>query len=104
MASELTQRILKNPNYQQLVKSRNALGWGLTIVVLIAYYGFTLAVAFDKTLFSAPLMSGMVTTWWILVGIGIIALTIILTAIYVRKANREYDRTLAKIIEEEVQS
>jgi uncharacterized membrane protein (DUF485 family) len=104
MASEQTQRILKNPNYQQLVKSRNALSWVLTIVVLIAYYGFTLAVAFDKTLFSAPLASGMVTTWWIPVGIGIIVLTIVLTAVYVRKANSEYDRTLAKVIDEEVQS
>jgi len=104
MASELTQRIQKNPQYQYLVKSRDALSWSLTILVFIAYYGFILAVAFDKTLFSVPIMSGMVTTWWVPIGIGIIVLTIVLTAIYVRKANNDYDRILKEIIDKEVQS
>ena len=48
MASELTRRIERNAQYQQLIKARNALGWSLTLLVFAAYYGFILIVAFDK--------------------------------------------------------
>ena len=78
MASELTQRIEKNAQYQHLIKTRNALGWRLTLVVFAAYYGFILVVAFDKQLFATPLAAGMTTTWGIPLGIGIILLTVLL--------------------------
>ena len=81
MASELTQRIEKNAQYQHLIKTRNALGWRLTLVVFAAYYGFILVVAFDKQLFATPLAAGMTTTWGIPLGIGIILLTACLNLI-----------------------
>ena len=104
MASELTRRIERNAQYQQLIKARNALGWSLTLLVFAAYYGFILIVAFDKSLFATPLAAGMTTTWGIPLGIGIILLTVLLTAIYVRKANSQYDPALKQILEKEVQS
>ncbi|WP_374290892.1 DUF485 domain-containing protein [Desulfovibrio desulfuricans] len=104
MASELTRRIEQNAQYQQLVKARNALGWRLTLLVFAAYYGFILIVAFDKSLFATPLAAGMTTTWGIPLGIGIILLTVVLTAIYVRRANRQFDPALRQILEKEVQS
>ena len=104
MASELTRRIERNSQYQQLIKARNALGWSLTILVFAAYYGFILIVAFDKNLFATPLAAGMTTTWGIPLGIGIILLTVLLTAIYVRKANSQFDPALKQILEKEVQS
>jgi len=103
MASELTQRIQRNPQYQHLIRARDTLGWSLTILVLIAYYGFILVIAFDRFLFAAPIATGMTTTWGIPAGFGIILLTIVLTAIYVRKANREYDHMMQEILEKEVQ-
>lgn len=104
MASELTRRIERNAQYQQLIKARNALGWSLTILVFAAYYGFILIVAFDKSLFATPLAAGRTTTWGIPLGIGIILLTVLLTAIYVRKANNTFDPALKQILEKEVQS
>ena len=104
MASELTRRIERNAQYQQLIKARNALGWSLTLLVFAAYYGFILIVAFDKSLFATPLAAGMTTTWGIPLGIGIILLTVLLTAIYVRKANSQFDPALKQILEKEVQS
>ncbi len=94
MASELTRRIERNAQYQQLIKARNALGWSLTLLVFAAYYGFILIVAFDKSLFATPIAAGMTTTWGIPLGIGIILLTVLLTAIYVRKANNDFDPAL----------
>ncbi|MCL2589570.1 MAG: DUF485 domain-containing protein [Betaproteobacteria bacterium] len=104
MASELTQRIQRNPQYQDLTKKRDTLGWSLTILVLIAYYGFILVIAFDKSLFATPIAPGMAVTWGIPAGFGVILLTVVLTAIYVRIANREYDRAIKEILAKEVQS
>ena len=103
MASELTQRIQRNPQYQQLLKTRNSLGWRLLILVFLAYYGFILVIAFDKSLFATPLAAGMITTWGIVAGFGVILLTIVATAIYVRKANRDYDNLVKEILAKEVQ-
>ncbi|MCL2309277.1 MAG: DUF485 domain-containing protein [Proteobacteria bacterium] len=104
MASELTRRIQQNSQYQQLLKTRDTLGWFLTILVFLAYYGFILVIAFDKSLFAAPIADGMTTTWGIPAGFGVILLTIIVVAIYVNKANRDFDRTVKEILEKEVKS
>ncbi|MDR0273927.1 MAG: DUF485 domain-containing protein [Burkholderiaceae bacterium] len=104
MASELTQRIQRNPQYQHLTKTRDALGWTLAILVLLAYYGFIVVIAFDKSLFATPIAAGMTTTWGIPAGIGVILVTVVVTAVYVRKANRDYDGLIKDILEKEVQS
>lgn len=104
MATELTQRIQRNPQYQSLIKQRDTLGWWLTGLVLLAYYGFILVIAFDKALFAMPIMAGMTTTWGIPAGFGVILLTIIVTSIYVHRANREYDRMTKEILDKEVQA
>ena len=104
MASELTQRIQQNPRYLRLLKTRDALSWRLMILVFLAYYGFILVIAFDKSLFATPLAAGMVTTWGIVAGFGVILLTIVATAVYVRRANRDYDRLVKEILAEEVRT
>jgi uncharacterized membrane protein (DUF485 family) len=104
MASELTQRIQNNPQYQQLTKARDSFGWLLTVLVLLAYYGFILVIAFDKSLFATPIAAGMTTTWGIPAGIVVILLTIAVVAIYVRKANRDYDSAIEQILAKEVQA
>ena len=102
MASELTLRIQQNPRYRQVLKTRDALSWRLMILVFLAYYGFILVIAFDKSLFATPVAAGMVTTWGIAAGFGVILLTIVATAVYVRKANRDYDRLVKELLAEEV--
>ena len=42
--------ILRNPNFQTLVSSRNRFGWTLSLLMLFIYLGFILLVAFDKPL------------------------------------------------------
>jgi uncharacterized membrane protein (DUF485 family) len=104
MATELTKRIQNNPQYQALSKQRDSLGWWLTALVVAVYYGFILVIAYSGELFAIPIMAGMTTTWGIPVGFGIILLTIVVTAIYVRKANNEYDRMTKEILDKEVLS
>ena len=90
MLDPMLQRIASDPNYQELRARRLKFGWTLTIAMLIVYYGFILLVAFGKQTLATPIGSG-VTTWGIPIGFGVILFTIVVTAIYVMRANSEYD-------------
>ena len=90
MDDDLTARITNDPRYQELKAKRSRFGWWLTIAMLIVYYGFILLVAFDKPLLATRLGQG-VTTIGMPLGLGVIVFTIVITGIYVRRANKEYD-------------
>jgi uncharacterized membrane protein (DUF485 family) len=90
MHDDLVQKIKRDPNYHQLVKSRTRFGWILTAMMMVVYYGYILLIAFDKELLAAKTGDG-VTTWGMPIGLFVIVFTVIITGIYVRRANREYD-------------
>jgi uncharacterized membrane protein (DUF485 family) len=90
MDNDLTARIVKDPRYQQLKSQRSRFGWLLAVAMLIVYYGFILLVAFNKPLLATRLGEG-VTTIGMPLGLGVIVFTIVITGIYVRRANKEYD-------------
>ena len=69
--------------------------------MLVVYYGYIALIAFNKPFLSLPLGEG-VTTIGIPIGMGVIVFTVIITAIYVRRANTEFDALTRKILEEEV--
>lgn len=92
-------RIEANPAYQELKRKRSSFGWILTILMLVVYYGFIGLIAFDKEFLARPIGSG-VTTLGIPIAFGVIIFTIVITGLYVRRANSEYDRLTAKILEE----
>ena len=66
----------------------------------IVYFGFVLLVAFGGDFLSTPLVAGGVTTIGILVGVGVILIAIVLTAIYVWKANTTFDDLTRELLEE----
>jgi len=90
MEDDLVQRIANHPKYQELKAKRTSLGWWLTAAMMIVYYGFIVLVAYYKPLMSTRIGEG-VTTWGMPVGLFVIVFTIVITAIYVRKANNEFD-------------
>lgn len=100
MDTELVARIANNPNYQALRAKRTRFGWWLTLAMMIAYYGFILLVAFNKNFLSQKLGAGVMTVG-IPLGFGVIVFTIVLTAYYVNRANREFD-VLSDAIAKEV--
>jgi uncharacterized membrane protein (DUF485 family) len=87
---DLVQRVKSDPNYQKLVATRSRYGWTLTWLVMIAYYGFTALNAWDKQFMASKIGAG-VMSWGVPLGLFVIVFTVILTAIYVRRANREFD-------------
>lgn len=99
MENELVDRVRSNPNYQKLVSTRSSYGWTLTAIMIVVFYGFILLVAFNKELLSTRIGSG-VSTWGIPIGLFVIVFTVILTGIYVARANGQFDELTAKIREE----
>lgn len=90
MEDDIVQRVKADPNYQKLVKSRSSYGWLLTWAVMIVYYGFTLLNAFDKQFMASKIGAG-VMSWGVPLGLFVILFTVVVTGIYVRRANSEFD-------------
>ncbi len=84
------QSILQSPKFQELVTTRSKFGWTLSIVMLIIYLGFILLVAYDKSLL-AQKIGGGTTSLGIVLGLAVIIIAFVLTAIYVVRANGRYD-------------
>jgi uncharacterized membrane protein (DUF485 family) len=100
MAQETWERIRANPKFQQLVSKRNTYSVIMSILMIIAYYGYILLIAFDKAFLATKVGPGMVMSIGIPMGVGVIVFTIILTWIYVRRANGEFDSEAEAIIKE----
>jgi uncharacterized membrane protein (DUF485 family) len=96
METPLAERIAADPNYQALKSRRSSFGWSLTIAMLVVYYGFILLIAFQKGLLAARIGDN-VMTWGIPIGFGVIIFTILITGIYVRRANGEFDDLSEKV-------
>lgn len=89
-------RIETDPNYQKLVSERKSLGWTLAIITLVMYYGYIAIVAFAPSLIAVPLFGSI--TLGIVMGVAIILASILLTGIYVIRANAEYDELTRAIV------
>ncbi len=99
MSDSIVAHIEANPKYHELRHKRNTFGWTLTILMLIVYFGYIALIAFNKPFLAQPIGNG-VTTLGIPIGLGVIIFTIVITGIYVRRANGEFDRLTSEILAE----
>lgn len=100
MPDPVVEKIQRHPQYQNLQKERNTLGWTLTILMLIVYYGFIGLIAFNRDFLSRPLGPDSVTTLGIPVGLGVIIFTVAITGLYVYRANSRYDAMTRDILKD----
>ena len=96
MEVDLVRRISAHPKYQELRSKRSSFGWWLTLAMMIVYYGFILLVAFNKEFLSQRLGDGVMTVG-MPIGFGVIVFTVVITAIYVRRANGQFDELNAEV-------
>ncbi len=97
MYTDIYDKIKMDPEFQHLVKKRQRFSLILTSIILVVYFGFILTIAYAPSIFAIPIATGSVTTLGIPVGLGIILLSFILTGIYVRKANKDFDEILNRL-------
>ena len=95
MNNEQVQAIKNNPKYQKLVSTRSKFAWTLTIIMLVVYYAFILLIAFSPETLGAKISPDSMMTVGIPVGIAIIVFSFVMTGIYVRRANSEFDGLLS---------
>lgn len=93
---ERAHEILLDPEFANLSRRKNSLSLTLTAAILLVYFGFVALLAFAPQVLSARI--GAVTLG-IPVGIGVILFAWILTGIYVRWANADYDTRVVALRE-----
>ena len=99
MIDPVVDKIQKHPKYLELQQKRGGFGWMLTWLMMIVYYGYIALIAFNKPFLSQRIGDGVMTVG-VPLGMGVIVFTILITAIYVRRANSEYDDLTAAILKD----
>ena len=99
MSDPVIAKIQSHPKYLELQRTRNRFGVILTVLMLVVYYGYIGLIAFDKSFLAQPIGAG-VTTLGIPIGMGVIVFTIVITGIYVRRANSRYDDLTRDILKD----
>ena len=87
--------LLDDPDFKDLVARKNRISINLTIATLVIYYGFILLIAFKRDLFASKAAGNV--TFGIFLGIGVIIACFLLTGVYVRWANRNYDAMVDRL-------
>ena len=93
------ERVAEDPRYRLLVERRARFTWMLTGIMLLAFFGYILLIAFNKALLARPIGGGA-TSLGIPIGLGVILLAILLTGIYVRRANGDFDPVVKSLRED----
>ncbi len=83
-------RIVRTPEFKQLVAERTRFGWILTILMLVVYFGFIGLIAFDKSLMAVK-VGGGTASLGLFMGVFVILFAFALTGIYVARANTRFD-------------
>lgn len=100
MSSEMYEYMRNNPKFQQLVARRGRFAWIMSFIVLGMFYGFVLLVAFKPELLGRPVTAGSMVTIGVAFEFFMFVFFWVLTAVYVRKANSEFDELTQEIVKE----
>lgn len=94
------EQIKNHPSFKEMERKKSRLGISFTIATLIMYFSYIIMIGVNPELFGTPVSASSVTTWGIYWGIFVILFSIIITAVYVYKANGEFDDLTKKMIDE----
>ena len=100
MSSVMYERMRANPKFQELVARRGRYAWTLAAIVLTMFYGFVMVVAFNPASLGQPVSEGSMLTVGVAVELFMFIFFWVLTALYVRRANGEFDSLTQEIVKE----
>ncbi|MEJ7779770.1 MAG: DUF485 domain-containing protein [Daejeonella sp.] len=95
MNSTKTNQILQSAAFKKLVKTRWNISLSFTFIMLFVYIGFLMVVAYQKETLKMPLGDSLNLA--IVVGLGIIIFSWLITGVYVYWANNYYDASVKEI-------
>jgi len=96
---EIYTKVRNNPKYVELVKKRSSFTWRLSFLIFIVYYTFIMIIAFNPSILGKTIGNG-VTTVGMPIGFAMIILCFLLTGLYTRRANKEFDKLTDEIKED----
>ena len=96
---EIYKRVREHKKFKELVKKRSGFAWKLSFLIFGLYYAFIMVIAFSPNILSKPISNG-VTTIGIPIGLFIILLCFVLTGVYTKRANTEFDDLTNEIKED----
>ncbi len=100
MSNAIYEKVRANPKYHELKARRSRFAWTLAAIVLGTYYTFMMVVAFNPTMLATKIGAG----WTLSIGFPIVAVLIIgawiLTGVYIRRANGEFEDLTQQIVKE----
>jgi uncharacterized membrane protein (DUF485 family) len=96
VSQEKARALLGSSELRRLIGRRWLVSMALTVVLFVVYYGYILLVALEKPFMARRLGEG-VTTIGIPIGVAVILLSWVLTAIYVAWANTRYDAEVRRL-------
>ncbi len=98
MSSAMYERMRANPKFQELVTKRTRFAVTLAAIVLTMFYGFVMVVAFNPVALGQPLSEGSMLTVGVAVELFMFIFFWALTAVYVKRANTEFDALTQEIV------
>lgn len=84
------EQLRESEAYKSLISLRSKSKWSLAALMLVVYYGFILIIAFEPEIFATKVGDGH-TSLGIVVGLGVILFSFLITGFYVRKANKVFE-------------
>lgn len=98
--AEQVARIEADARYQDLVKRRSHFTWTLTLIMMAVFFGYILLIAFNREFLARPIWAGSETSLGIPLGLGVILIGILLTGVYIHRANSDFDPMTRSIRED----
>ncbi len=91
MDQSTVDKIQQMEAFQKLTKTRSSYNWTMAIIMMVLYFAFILFIAFNPTALATKISGESLISIGILSGFVLIVFSFILTGIYVRRANSEFD-------------
>jgi uncharacterized membrane protein (DUF485 family) len=100
MSDPTYDKVVAHPKFAELMKKRNRFALLLSAIVLGVYYTYVLVASLAPATFAAPIGEGYTWCVGLLAGFIIQGFAFVMTGVYVRRANGEFDAINRTLIEE----
>ena len=100
--SRAVEAIRRHPGFKELVRRRGRLSLTLLALMLGTYFVLITLVAFAPGLLMQPLVEGSKITVGVFFAVFVIVFGIVMTGVYVRRANSELDELSDRVVMEAV--
>ncbi len=100
MASDLVDRLKDDPQYQELVRRQGRMSFLLSAIIITVNGLFIVALITGGDLFATRVTPNTEFRFGMIAALGIMVLTVILTALYVRRCNQILEPLRKRLIED----